>query len=89
MIMEQTTKNTSILSLLLFITIVALINSAQYMISPNLLTISEYFGFGKNITPLGILAFSFIILSGVAMLILKMDFAYRGYDLFHICNIHY
>ena len=69
MIMEQTTKNTSILSLILFITIVALINSAQYMISPNLLTISEYFGFGKNITPLGILAFSFIILSGVAMLI--------------------
>lgn len=67
--MEQTTKNTSILSLILFITIVALINSAQYMISPNLLTISEYFGFGKNITPLGILAFSFIILSGVAMLI--------------------
>jgi MFS family permease len=39
------------------------------MISPNLLTISEYFGFGKNVTPLGILAFSFIILSGVAMLI--------------------
>ena len=67
--MDRTTKNTSILSLLLFITIVALINSAQYMISPNLLTISKYFGFGKNITPLGILAFSFIILSGVAMLI--------------------
>ncbi|MFX1338459.1 MAG: MFS transporter [Promethearchaeota archaeon] len=67
--MEKTTKSTSILSLILFITIVALINSAQYMISPNLLTISKYFGFGKNITPLGILAFSFIILSGVAMLI--------------------
>jgi len=69
MIMEKSTKNTSILSLLLFITVVAIINSAQYMISPNLLTISKYFGFGKNITPLGILVFSFIILSGVAMLI--------------------
>ena len=67
--MNSNTKNSSILSLLLFITIVALINSAQYMISPNLLVISNYFGFGKNITPLGILAFSFIILSGVAMLI--------------------
>ncbi len=67
--MNNNTKNSSILSLLLFITIVALINSAQYMISPNLLVISSYFGFGKNITPLGILAFSFIILSGVAMLI--------------------
>jgi MFS family permease len=67
--MNKNTKNSSILSLLLFITIVALINSAQYMISPNLLVISKYFGFGKNITPLGILAFSFIILSGVSMLI--------------------
>ena len=67
--MNNNTKNSSILSLILFITIIALINSAQYMISPNLLVISEYFGFGKNITPLGILAFSFIILSGVAMLI--------------------
>lgn len=67
--MNNNTKNSSILSLILFITIVALINSAQYMISPNLLVISEYFGFGKNITPLGILAFSFIILSGVAMLL--------------------
>ncbi len=67
--MNNSTKNSSILSLLLFITIVAIINSAQYMISPNLLVISKYFGFGKNITPLGILAFSFIILSGVSMLI--------------------
>lgn len=67
--MNNSTKNSSILSLILFITIVAIINSAQYMISPNLLVISNYFGFGKNITPLGILAFSFIILSGVSMLI--------------------
>jgi len=67
--MNKETKNSSILSLLLFITIVALINSAQYMISPNLLIMSEFFGFGKNVTPLGILTFSFIILSGLAMLI--------------------
>ena len=67
--MDKSTKNTSILSLLLFITVVALINSAQYLISPNLLVISKYFGFGKSITALGILTFSFLILSGVAMLI--------------------
>lgn len=67
--MDKSTKNTSILSLLLFITIVALINSGQYLISPNLLVISKYFGFGKSITALGILTFSFLILSGVAMLI--------------------
>ncbi len=62
-------KNTSILSMILFITIVALVNSTQNMISPNLLVISKYFGFGKNVTPLGVLAFSFIILSGVVMVI--------------------
>jgi MFS family permease len=39
------------------------------MISPNLLVISKFFGFGRNITPLGILAFSFIIVSGISMLI--------------------
>jgi len=67
--MDKNTKNTSILSLLLFITIIALINSAQYLISPNLLVITKYFGFGRSVTALGILAFSFLILSGLAMLI--------------------
>ena len=67
--MEKTSHNSCILSLILFITIVALINSTQNMISPNLLTISKYFGFGKDITPLGVLTFSFIILSGVVMVI--------------------
>ena len=67
--MKENTKNTSVLSMILFIVIVALINSTQNMIPPNLLVISEYFGFGKNLTPLGILAFSFIIFSGVVMLI--------------------
>jgi MFS family permease len=67
--MEKTSYNSCILSLILFITIVALINSTQNMISPNLLIISKYFGFGKDITPLGVLTFSFIILSGVVMVI--------------------
>jgi MFS family permease len=67
--MEKTSHNSCILSLILFITIVALINSTQNMISPNLLIISKYFGFGKDITPLGVLTFSFIILSGVVMVI--------------------
>ena len=67
--MDKNTKNTSILSLLLFITIIALINSAQYLISPNLFVITKYFGFGRSVTALGILTFSFLILSGLAMLI--------------------
>ena len=67
--MKKIIKNTSILSLVLFITIIALVNSTQNLISPNLLAISNYFGFGENITPLGVLAFSFIIVSGVVMVI--------------------
>ena len=58
-----------ILSIVLFITIVTLISSISNMISPNLLIISNYFGFGGNTTPLGILTFSFTILTGIAMLI--------------------
>lgn len=67
--MNANSKNTPILSIILFITIVTLISSISNMISPNLLIISNYFGFGGNTTPLGILTFSFTILTGIAMLI--------------------
>ena len=67
--MNSNSKNIPILSIILFITIVTLISSISNMISPNLLIISNYFGFGGNTTPLGILTFSFTILTGIAMLI--------------------
>ena len=67
--MKNNSKNIPILSIILFITIVTLISSISNMISPNLLIISNYFGFGGNTTPLGILTFSFTILTGIAMLI--------------------
>lgn len=67
--MSANSKNIPILSIILFITIVTLISSISNMISPNLLIISNYFGFGGNTTPLGILTFSFTILTGIAMLI--------------------
>ncbi len=67
--MNANSKNIPILSIILFITIVTLISSISNMISPNLLIISNYFGFGGNTTPLGILTFSFTILTGIAMLI--------------------
>jgi MFS family permease len=57
------------LSLILFIATVTLISSVSNMISPNLLIISAYFGFGGNTVPLGILTSSFTFLSGVIMLI--------------------
>ncbi len=67
--MNANSKNIPILSIILFITIVTLISSISNMISPNLLIISNYFGFRGNTTPLGILTFSFTILTGIAMLI--------------------
>ncbi|MFX0070901.1 MAG: MFS transporter [Candidatus Hermodarchaeota archaeon] len=63
------TENKSILSILFLVIVIALINATQYMIYPNLLKISNYFGFGNNITPLGILTFTFILVSGIFMLI--------------------
>ena len=57
------------LSLILFIATVTLISSVSNMISPNLLIISAYFGFGGNTVPLGILTSSFTFLSGLTMLI--------------------
>lgn len=67
--MKNNSKKIPILSIILFITIVTLISSISNMISPNLLIISNYFGFGGNTTPLGILTFSFTILTGISMLI--------------------
>jgi len=56
-------------SLILFTATVTLISSVSNMIPPNLSIISEYFGFGGNTVPLGILTSSFTFLSGVTMLI--------------------
>jgi len=67
--MEKKTSKSSLFSFFLFITIVALVYSTQNMIPPNLSEISKYFGFGGNTTPLGILTFSFTILSGISMVI--------------------
>ncbi len=39
------------------------------MIPPNLVTISNYFGFGGDTAPLGVLTFTFTIISGIAMVI--------------------
>jgi MFS family permease len=62
-------RNNPILSIILFITIVTLISSISNMISPNLLIISNYFGFGGDTTPLGTLTFIFMIITGITMLL--------------------
>ena len=67
--MEKNSNKLPKLSLILFIATVTLISSVSNMISPNLLIISAYFGFGGNTVPLGILTSSFTFLSGVTMLI--------------------
>jgi len=67
--MKDNFKKIPVLSIILFITIITLISSISNMISPNLLSISAYFGFEGNTTPLGILTFSFTILTGISMLI--------------------
>jgi MFS family permease len=67
--MEKNTKTLPLLSFILFILITTLISSISNMISPNLETISYFFGFGENITPLGLLTFSFTLATGIFMLI--------------------
>ena len=57
------------LSLVIFIFITTIINSVQQMIPPNLITISNYFGFGGDTAPLGVLTFTFTLVSGIAMVI--------------------
>jgi MFS family permease len=67
--MSDNSKKFPVLSIILFILIITLINSVQNMISPNLLIISNYFGFGGDTAPLGFLTFSFMIFTGITMLI--------------------
>ncbi|MHA1196347.1 MAG: MFS transporter [Promethearchaeota archaeon] len=47
---------------------VSLVSSISNMISPNLLIISNFFGFGGNTAPLGTLTFTFTIMTGITML---------------------
>jgi MFS family permease len=62
-------KDSSLLSLVLFIIIITLVYSVQNMISPNILEISNYFGYAGDLSQLGFLTFSFTILSGISMII--------------------
>jgi len=67
--MQNNTRRASILSIILFVLIISFVYSTQYMISPNLELISLYFGFEGNTSPLGILIFSFTIVSGISLLV--------------------
>lgn len=67
--MEKSSTSISTLSLILFIIVVTLINSVSNLIPPNLTTISSYFGFGGDSTPIGFLTFSFTLITGLVMLI--------------------
>jgi MFS family permease len=62
-------KDSSLLSLILFIIIITLVYSVQNMISPNILEMSNFFGFAGDLSQLGFLTFSFTILSGISMII--------------------
>ena len=65
--MKKKNQNSSVLTIILFIIIVSLAYSTQNMISPNLIIISYYFGFGGDTTQLGVLTFSFTIVSGISI----------------------
>ncbi len=67
--MNDISKKMPLLSIILFVLIITLINSVSNMISPNLLVISSYFGFGGDTAPIGVLTFSFMIFTGITMLI--------------------
>jgi len=67
--MNDISKKMPLLSIILFVLIITLINSVSNMISPNLLVISNYFGFGGDTAPIGVLTFSFMIFTGITMLI--------------------
>ncbi len=67
--MNDNSKKLPLLSIVLFVLIITLINSVSNMISPNLLVISSYFGFGGDTAPIGVLTFSFMIFTGITMLI--------------------
>ncbi|MFO7797236.1 MAG: MFS transporter [Promethearchaeati archaeon] len=67
--MEKNTRSFSLLSILLFIIIISFVYSTQYMISPNLELISNYFGFGGDTSPLGVLTFFYTIISGISIIV--------------------
>jgi len=67
--MDEKSRNSAVLSLLLFTITTAIVYTFSNMISPNLIAISEYFGFRGEATELGVLTFTFTILSGVSMVI--------------------
>ena len=67
--MNEKTQNTSLFTILVFIVIIALVNSTQNMISPNLGDISMYFGFGGATAQIGGLTFVFMIISGISIAI--------------------
>lgn len=67
--MNEISKKMPLLSIILFVLIITLINSVSNMISPNLLVISSYFGFGGDTAPIGVLTFSFMVFTGITMLI--------------------
>ncbi|TFF85409.1 MAG: MFS transporter [Promethearchaeota archaeon] len=67
--MEKNNRSFSILSILLFIIIISFVYSTQYMISPNLELISNYFGFGGDTSPLGVLTFFYTIISGISIIV--------------------
>jgi MFS family permease len=67
--MKDNSRKSSILSIILFIIIISFTYSTQNMISPNLELISNYFGFGGDSSPLGILTFVFTLVSGASLLL--------------------
>jgi len=67
--MKNISSKMPTLSIVLFITIVTLIHTVSNMVSPNLIIISSFFGFGGNTTPLGTLVSTFTLITGIVMLI--------------------
>ena len=67
--MNEKTQNSSLFSIVVFIVIIALVNSTQNMISPNLGDISMFFGFGGATAQIGGLTFVFMIISGISIAI--------------------
>lgn len=58
-----------LLTIFLFILIVTLTYGDQSMISPLLGAMTSYFGFGTDYTPMGVLTFSFTVLSAFSMVL--------------------
>ncbi|MHA1802935.1 MAG: MFS transporter [Promethearchaeota archaeon] len=67
--MTSTTKDSSLLSLSLFVVIVSLISSTQSLISPNLERMSYYFGFQGQTAQLGLLTFTFTLVAAISLAI--------------------